>query len=113
MSETESGRVNDPGLYRTLSEPFEDAASCNAGIQAFFDEIDALRVKHRIADICVIVEVAVMADGQETKGTARLNLGSSANVLPMIARVYGEERQRHEDNLAHLIAAARRKAVKP
>lgn len=107
-----SDKINDPGLYRRMSEPFDDAAESNAALSSFFEAIEKLREEHGIPDVLVLCEVNVMIDGAETRGSARLMRGDSSAFLPMIARVYGEERQRYEDNMARLIAASRGKAAK-
>jgi hypothetical protein len=102
-------KTDNPGLYRRLSEPFADADAANEAIQAFFVEVEALREKHRIPDVLVLVEANMMTDGVETRGGARLFRGDKAHALPMLARSYGEERQQHENDMALLIESGRRR----
>ncbi len=105
-------KYNDPALYRRMSEPFPDSETANDAVQAFFAGVEKLREQHRISDVLVLAEIGVMTDGTETRGAAQLFRGSRANIMPMLARAYGAERQRHEDDLALLMAAARGQARK-
>jgi len=104
-----SDKIKNPALYRRMSEPFADGDTANTAIQAFFDDVDAAREKHRIADVLVLVEANMMTGNEETRGGAQLFRGDRANVLPMLARSYGEQRQIHEDDIALLMASSRRR----
>lgn len=106
-------RRNDPKQYRELSQPFDSSEIANEALKRFFDDVEAARTKHKIADVTVIVEVRHMIDGEEVRGSASSHFGDSRNRLPMIAREYGAERQRHEDEMGLLIAMSRKSAAKP
>ena len=60
-------------LYRRLNVPFLDAAEANAAIEAFRDDVEALRAKHRIPDLYVILSVTYKADdGREARAAAQV-----------------------------------------
>lgn len=102
--------TNDPTNYRRCSEPFADVEKANEALVAFFAEVKAACEKHRIADIAVLVEISHMLDGEEVRGSASSFHGDSARTLPMLAREFGAAQQRHEDQLALMIARARKAA---
>lgn len=102
MSQTK----NDPANYRRMSEPFRSGEEANEALSAFFDEVQAARERHRIADVVVLCEVPhaapVIEDGEyrgvkEVRGAAEMFLGDSARVLPMLAMGLGAERRRLDD----------------
>lgn len=100
---------DDSGLYAELAVPFADATEADDALKAFFDDVYAARVKHRIADVQVIVQVSTArASGGSQHGMASAYYGDPmANKLPLIARVYGEARQEHEEVLGQLISHGR------
>lgn len=55
MPETKT--ITNPSLYRDLDKPFESPASANVAVQAFWDDVYALREKHRIPDILMVMRV--------------------------------------------------------
>jgi hypothetical protein len=100
---------NDPALYRQMSAPFDTIEQSNEAISAFFAELSELRKKHRISDVICLCEINVTRDdGEEIRGSAKLQMGDSSNYLPMIAREYGAARQEHEEGIASIVAKARR-----
>ena len=107
----DSGAVvkrHDPALYRQMSIPFNTIDQANEALAAFFAEVAELRKKHRIADVVCLCEISHTLDGEEVRGSAHLHLGDVGAHLPMLAREYGAARQKHEDDMARLIANSRR-----
>lgn len=99
---------NDPATYRALSEPFECRETANDAVSEFYEGVEALRRKYRISDLVLITEVGIVIDGEETRAASQLSLGSSGNHLPMLARAYGGARERHDSDLALMLAEARK-----
>lgn len=56
-------RIYDAGMYHKLSEPFESTELCQSALDAFFDELYELRVKHKLADVSVIVQTSIRDSG--------------------------------------------------
>lgn len=102
--------TDDPENYRRCSAPFLAAESANEALAAFFADVKAARDKHRISDVTVICEVSHLIDGEEVLGSASSSLGDSARVLPMLAREFGAAQQRHEDQIALIVARSRKAA---
>lgn len=103
-------KKNDPANYRRNSEPFQEIQQANEALAAFFEDVRIARDKHRIADVVVLCEIAHTLDGEEVRGSASSYLGDRGRVLPIIAREFGAAQQRHEEEIALLIAQARKSA---
>lgn len=94
--------------YRALSEPFENRDEANEALAAFFEDVKAARIKHGLPDVFVGVEISVFNGDELTKAIASLYMGDMvANKVVMLARLYGEARQEHEDVLGATINAGR------
>lgn len=52
-------QTNDPELYRQLSAPFDTAEEANTALVAFFADVRAARIKHRMPDVLTVVAVNV------------------------------------------------------
>lgn len=100
--------INAPDIYAECSKPWPDGDAANAAVQAFLSELRDLRIKHKIADVYAIIEVQVLdAAGVPHAACLTAFNGDSRNVIPMVARAYGEERERHEQVISTLIAQGR------
>ena len=106
-------KTNDPDNYRRCAEPFESVAVANEALAAFFGEVKAARDKHRIAAVVVLCEVSYVVDGEEVRGSALSSHGDSTRVLPMLAREFGAAQQRHQDQIALIVARGRKAARIP
>jgi hypothetical protein len=106
---TDPKPINDPSLYRKLCEPFSNAETANENLQKFFSKIEELREELRIPDVTVLCTVNMLAsDGTEVTGFARMSRGDMNNVLPMLARSYGEETTVSQERLAKIMANGRK-----
>lgn len=84
-------RTDNPGLYRKMSEPFSGADEANAAVKAFFDDVEAAREKHRIADVVVGVNIKVIYnDGEEGIGGSMMNLGDIMQAQLIAAMLLGQ-----------------------
>lgn len=99
---------NDPELYRALSIPFDDTAAADNAIRLFFAAVEAARKEHGIADVAVVAQVSIRrGDAPACDGIASAYYGDPLrNKLAMLARMYGEAKQEHEEVLGNLIEAS-------
>lgn len=65
MSEEQATFIPNPKLYREMSQPFESVDAANAALQAFQEDVAALRAKHRIAECYVIFGSSVQQPDDE------------------------------------------------
>lgn len=97
--------MKNPGLYRRMSEPFASAEEATAAINAFFDDLAALREKHRIADVHVIAKTnAIETDGEEHVSISRYHLGDALHAESMCAYAYGAETQARKALITSLLS---------
>lgn len=99
---------NDPKTYRELSNPFATNEEANAALRAFFDDVEAARRKHKIADVIALCEIVVEIEGEETRGSGSLHMGDASRQLVMLAREFGAAQQAHQEMLALVVARARK-----
>lgn len=102
-------KTNNPELYRALSIPFDDTSAADNAIRAFFEAVEAARKEHGIADVSVIAQASIRhGDAPARDGIASAYYGDPLrNKLAMLARMYGEAKQEHEEVLGNLIEAGR------
>ena len=66
--------------YAKLSEPHESAAALNAAIDAFRDEIDEARKRHRIPDVVVSISASYIdANGKAVGGMTTAMFGDASH----------------------------------
>lgn len=95
---------HDPALYRRMSEPHSSGDDLQAALEAFYDEVEAARARHRIRDVVVITcGSALSPEGDEGDYSSSYFLGAATNRLPMIAQAYGAAREAHDAALAAAI----------
>jgi hypothetical protein len=108
---------HSPSRYRELSEPVPRGV-IDDRLQAFFKELQELRIKHKIADVHVIVRADVIvqddliAEAEVAPVMTSGHLGDSRLAEPMTAWAFGRasaERMQEIDNVkANGIRAGRR-----
>ena len=62
----------NPELYKKLSEPFESDEAANAALSGFYEDLSALREKHKLRDVIAIVELS----SKQADGSVRAGQGS-------------------------------------
>lgn len=102
--------VNDPKTFALCAVPHRDKAAGEAAANAFLEELRELRKKHRIKNLYTVIEVDALVDGEAVPFTLSQFCGDSTAALPMVARAYGMERERHETLIAKLIQHGRESA---
>ncbi len=102
----------NPERYREMSKPFPTAEAANTALDAFYKDLGALRVKHRLADVYVVASVNVLAeDGDEMQTVGRMMWGDELKALMLTAWAMGTEQAMHEERVGRLLkAGARREA---
>lgn len=102
---------NDPATYRAMSAPFPTPEACNAAITAFSEELRALRLKHRIRDVYVVIAGAVVYEGDDGEGEwmTTLAMGNAAMQPALAAYGLGEAQADHRERINKLTAMAGRK----
>lgn len=62
--------INDPALYRKLSEPLENVDAATKAGSEFYDEVCKLREKYQVAELAISFGInAKNQDGKETMVT--------------------------------------------
>lgn len=103
--------TRNPELFARMDAPFTASAEAEQAVHAFLTDLEALREKHRIANVYTIVEVRALDEGGDALAWfSRHFRGDSRNLLPMVARAYGAEREVHEELLARTVRAGRQQA---
>lgn len=96
--------THNPALYRQLSEPFAGADAANDAIAAFFADVRAAREKHRIADVQVVVSVAIDYGEHQGQAVTSHGLGDSLRAESMLAWALGKEQTERRASIARLLA---------
>lgn len=101
---------NDPALYRRMCEPFASAEEANAALTAFYDELRALREKHRIADVHVTWSVNVVFPDGETPSIGGAHIGDPAKAESMAAWAFGFETADTRAQIERIAESGRKRA---
>jgi hypothetical protein len=77
----------DAGAAQHCAKPFESSDEANAAIQAFIEDVYQARLKHRLANVCVIIRDEIAEVGPfHTKG----HFGEELFVESMAAWHFGQ-----------------------
>ena len=97
----------NPELYRKLSEPFQSNQEADVEMQAFMEGVKALREKHLLPDVVILIQANVKTeDGEEAIFQAVAGFGDPMRRVTMLAQALGREQA--ENDLGKLLKAARR-----
>lgn len=97
---------HDPANYRLLNVPVP-VATAEERCKAFCEEFYALRTKHGIPDVYVILRLNVIyEDGQEGTVTSRMIAGDEANAEAMTAWAMGYESSQRQERIARILVEA-------
>lgn len=80
--------IQNPALYRKLSEPFENKEAFDQALSEFTSELRALREKHKLPDVVYIISANVKNDAGEQTLVASGHCGSAAMVLPLLHQCF-------------------------
>lgn len=89
----------NPQRYRELAQPFPNVDAVDAALRAFFDDLEQVRAKHKIADVFCVVSVSCAASdfpGGEASVMITMHFGDAlrASVLAAYGAGYEEARMR-------------------
>lgn len=91
--------------YRDMSVPYESHEAASKAIDAFYEELNEIRAKHRIADLTVVIAVNYnLASGDETTAMCTAHIGDGMKHLAHAAFMYGEAKRGHEEMLGGWLA---------
>lgn len=95
----------DPDRYRMCSEPFVDSDAADAAVRAFLDEVEASRVKHRIADVSYVIQDSMVTEN-DAPGMFIItgHQGDSLKREAMLAYALGQCQKERETLIAELLA---------
>lgn len=103
----------NPGRYRDMSHPHDSAAAAREAFMRFHEEVVAARIKHRMADVHVIVMYNYRTeDGDEAQAIANAHLGNSLLAESMCAFAYGREKKERDEAIAKAVRGEVRRATK-
>ncbi len=82
-------------LFRELNVPFESQDHANEALRGFLDDVRAAREKHKIANVCTIVQIDMKTESGIVPGFSSGFLGDLTMQLPIAARYYGQCQAEH------------------
>jgi hypothetical protein len=103
--------IRDPEMYARMSKPFETKEAMYEALDAFFTELYALRVKHKIPDVGYIICAKV--EGDENSYVQSGHIGDASLAAPMLAAAYGQERARLTKALDDIVRGQERAGEEP
>lgn len=98
--------TRDPANYRAMSVPHANFTEGSAALDAFFEDMKASRIKHRIADVSLCASVNyTTVDGDETAAITSGHMGDSLKGTQLAAYALAQARddmnQKIDSILAH------------
>lgn len=73
---------HNPEHYEQMNAPYDTAEDANAALDAFFEDMIALRKKHRIGNVVTVACVCVKNDEQPLSMSG--HCGSSSYIVPLL-----------------------------
>lgn len=106
-------QINDPSLYRRMSEPFPDMKTTQAALDAFAEEVRVSREKHKIPDVVLITQFSwIGANGEECAAMAYGNNGNPQNNEAMLAHALGLCQAERQELIGQLLTKGLRRGAK-
>ena len=99
---------SDPEKYRRLSEP-RPVEETNAAINAFFDELGALREKHGMADVTCVIGVKIQYTDNIGEGVTSCHYGDSTNQERLLALALGQAQAERREMINTLLSGEKPK----
>jgi hypothetical protein len=95
--------INDPSLYRRMSEPHESLEAANAAWLAFYADVRAAREKHRIPDVLIVAELPFIDNGEESRAPVCSTIGNARIAVELAAFAYGQEVKAKDRRIASAV----------
>lgn len=96
---------SDPKLYRELSVPFPDMEAADKALDAFADDLSAIRKKHKISDIMCVIQVNASQGDDDGVLTFTVSFGDPLRKAAMLAQALGKEQAEFANRIAKLLKA--------
>lgn len=97
-------KIQDTLNYIKLSEPFDGMDNANAAMMAFYDDVRAVRNKHRIADCSLVCAVNVRDDdGRVGIAMSLCHNGDHAKADVLLSYALGKEQEWRREFIADLL----------
>lgn len=98
------GFIPDHKRYREASEPHASVEAAKEAVQAFFEDVGELRVKHHIKDLLLVWGVTLVdPEGEEISSMGLSGFGTQSMWESMAAFAYGVEKARHVERIGKLL----------
>ncbi len=101
--------VNNPALYRKMSEPHPSPEAANTALNKFLKLVEAAREECQICDVSMVIAMNTLyplsvEDNGVPEGRAQImyHIGASVHQLPMLAYGYGEASAENRELVAKL-----------
>lgn len=106
--------MKNPKLFRDLSVPFESAKASNEAVEAFFTEFGALREKHKLTNVYVIVSASYETEDKqdEAEFVTSCMFGDTMRAEMLTAWALGREQQTRQETIARFLESALKDARK-
>lgn len=99
MSNTE--RQNNPERYSEMCAP-RQRDEADAALVAFFQDVTAARLKHRIADVHVVARVVMHEGDGEVSGFASAHIGAEQEAEGMCGWAFARAAETRRDFVDHM-----------
>lgn len=107
-----SATRKDPTRFRECSVPHETAEKADEALRAFYEDVDAARVKHRIAQVALVSQVNyVMEEGRETAAYSVSHIGDGLHQEAMMAYGYGVAKTLREETIADALSRKNKRSA--
>jgi hypothetical protein len=105
--------THDPENYHKMSVPHESPDLANEALRGFYDDVEAARKKHKIADILIITKDSVKyPDGKIGQFMQHSQYGNSLNAVPMAAFAYGQTQAEHREVINKMLGGGEFEPIK-
>ena len=84
---------HNPARYSEMSKP-RTGDEIDKSIEAFYEELSALRVRHKLADVHVIVRVIVDVNGDDAPAFSTMHCGSIQEAEGMCAYAFARSAEK-------------------
>lgn len=100
----------NPGRYRDMSVPHPLMEALNDALKAFQEELSALRVKHKIRDVLVLLQSPYLsADGEEIDAGVHFGFGDAMKHESQLAFTLGVVQGERQEMVAKFMSRGLKK----
>ena len=100
----------DPARYRDMSVPHPSMEALNQALKEFQEELSALRVKHKLRDLLVIIQSPYLSvDGEEIDAAIHLGFGDAMKHEAQLAFTLGIVQAERQEMVAKFLSRGLKK----